>query len=252
LDKKSDRAFLSAAQANMQQWNDLMEERGTRMDAPLKPQVVVRAVNEFLADDAIICCDTGTVTTWAARHITIKGSMEFSASGTLASMGNGLPYSLGAGIAYPGRQIVCLAGDGGYTMLMGEMATLVRYGLPVKIIVLKNNLLGMIKWEQLAFEGNPQYGVDLHPIDFALFAKACGAAGFSVDDPRQVRDVLREAFAHPGPALVEAVIDPLEPPLPGKITTAQAWQFAKALARGQEDRWSILKTLVESKIRQVV
>lgn len=137
-------------------------------------------------------------------------------------------------------------------MLMGEMATLVRYGLRVKIIVLKNNLLGMIKWEQLAFEGNPQYGVDLHPIDFALFAKACGAAGFTVDDPRQVRDVLREAFAIPGPALVEAVIDPLEPPLPGKITTEQAWQFAKALARGQEDRWSILKTLVESKIRQVV
>lgn len=252
LEKKPDRGFLTTAQASMQQWNELMEERGTRMDAPLKPQVVVRAVNEFLADDAIICCDTGTVTTWAARHITIKGSMEFSASGTLASMGNGLPYSLGAGIAYPGRQIVCIAGDGGFTMLMGELATLVRYALPVKIIVLKNNLLGMIKWEQLAFEGNPQYGVDLQPIDFAMFAKACGAAAFTVEDPRHVRDVLREAFAVPGPAVVQAVIDPLEPPLPGKITTAQAWQFAKALARGQDDRWSILKTLVESKIREVV
>lgn len=252
LDKKSDRAFLTTAQARMQQWNELMEERGTRMDSPLKPQVVVRAVNEFLADDAIICCDTGTVTTWAARHITIKEHMEFSASGTLASMGNGLCYSLGAGIAYPGRQIVCLAGDGGFTMLMGELATLVRYGLPVKIIVLKNNLLGMIKWEQLAFEGNPQYGVDLQPIDFALFAKACGAAGFTVDDPRHVRDVLRDAFAVPGPAVVQAVIDPLEPPLPGKITTAQAWQFAKALAKGQDDRWDIVKTLVESKIREVV
>ncbi len=137
-------------------------------------------------------------------------------------------------------------------MLMGELATLVRYGLPVKIIVLKNNLLGMIKWEQLAFEGNPQYGVDLQPIDFALFAKACGAAGFTVDDPRHERDVLRDAFAVPGPAVVQAVIDPLEPPLPGKITTAQAWQFAKALAKGQDDRWDIVKTLVESKIREVV
>ncbi len=252
LEKKSDRGFLKTAQASMQQWNELMEERGTRTDAPLKPQVVVRGLNEFLADDAIICCDTGTVTTWAARHITIRGNMEFSASGTLASMGNGLPYSLGAGIAFPGRQIVCLAGDGGCTMLMGELATLVRYGLPVKIIILKNNLLGMIKWEQLAFEGNPQYGVDLQPIDFALFAKACGAAGFTVDDPRHVREVLREAFAVQGPSLVQAVIDPLEPPLPGKITTAQAWQFAKALAKGQEDRWGILKTLVESKIREVV
>ena len=167
-------------------------------------------------------------------------------------MGNGQPYSLGAGIAYPGRQIVCLAGDGGCTMLMGELATLVRYGLPVKIIVLKNNLLGMIKWEQLAFEGNPQYGVDLQPIDFALFAKACGATGLTVDDPGDVRKVLREAFAVQGPAVVQAVIDPLEPPLPGKITTTQAWQFAKALAKGQDDRWGIIKTLVESKIREVV
>ncbi|MBX3371737.1 MAG: hypothetical protein KF793_15220 [Nitrospira sp.] len=252
LEKKSDRSFLNTAQASMQQWNELMEERGTRTDTPLKPQVVVRGLNEFLADDAIICCDTGTVTTWAARHIIIRENMEFSASGTLASMGNGLPYSLGAGIAYPGRQIVCLAGDGGCTMLMGELATLVRYGLPVKIIVLKNNLLGMIKWEQLAFEGNPQYGVDLQPIDFALFAKACGATGLTVDDPGDVREVLREAFAVQGPAVVQAVIDPLEPPLPGKITTTQAWQFAKALAKGQDDRWGIIKTLVESKIREVV
>lgn len=252
LEKKSDRRFLETAQARMKQWNELMEERGTRMDSPLKPQVVVRALNEFLADDAIICCDTGSVTTWAARHIQMRGEMEFSASGTLASMGIGLPYSLGAGIAYPGRQIVCLAGDGGFTMLMGELATLVKYALPVKIIVLKNNLLGMIKWEQLAFEGNPQYGVELQPIDFAGFAQSCGATGFTVEDPGRVRDVLRQAFSIPGPVVVQAVIDPLEPPLPGKITTAQAWQFAKALAKGQDDRWSILKTLIESRIREVV
>jgi pyruvate dehydrogenase (quinone) len=249
---RSDRTFLTDDQGRMAQWNTLMEERGSRMDMPLKPQVVVRAVNEFLADDAIVCCDTGTVTTWVARHIKMKGQMEFSASGTLATMGNGLPYSLGAGIAHPGRQIVCIAGDGGFTMLMGELATLVKYALPVKIIVLKNNVLGMIKWEQLAFEGNPQYGVDLQPIDFAGFARACGATGFTVEDPRQVQDVLRQAFSTPGPVVVEAVIDPLEAPLPGKITTDQAWQFAKALARGQDDRWEIIKTLVTGKIREVV
>ncbi|MCC2642370.1 MAG: ydaP [Nitrospira sp.] len=252
LHKRSDRAFLTKAQGWMAQWKDLMEERGTRMDQPLKPQVVVRALNEFLADDAIICCDTGTVTTWVARHIKIKGEMEFSASGTLATMANALPYSLGAGIAFPGRQVVCIAGDGGFTMLMGELATLVKYALPVKIIVLKNNLLGMIKWEQLAFEGNPQYGVELHPIDFAAYAMACGAAGLTVEDPHQVRHVLQQAFAIPGPVVVQAVIDPFEPPLPGKITTAQAWQFAKAMARGTENRWEIVKTLVENKVREVV
>ena len=178
--------------------------------------------------------------------------MQFSVSGTLATMGNGLPYSIGAAMACPGRQIVCFAGDGGFTMLMGELATIVKYRLPIKVIIIKNNSLGMIKWEQIAFEGNPQYGVELHPIDFASFARACGAAGYSVSDPALVGSVLRDAFAHPGPAVVEALVDPHEPPLPGKITTDQAWQFAKSLARGQKDRVEILKTVFENKIREVV
>ena len=249
---KKDRSFLEQAQARMAQWNTLMDERGTRMDLPLKPQVVVRQVNQFLHNDAIICCDTGTVTTWAARHIHIKGEMQFSASGTLASMGNGLPYSIGAAVAHPGRQVVCITGDGGLTMLMGELATLAKYNLPVKVIILKNNVLGMIKWEQIAFEGNPQYGVQLHPIDFEGVAKACGVAGYTVDDPKLVESVLREAFNHPGPAVVQAVVDPNEPPLPGKITTEQAWQFAKALARGQKGSWEIIKTVVENTVREVV
>ncbi len=219
---------------------------------PLKPQVVAHKLNEVLADDAIICCDTGTVTTWAARHIKIRGTMEFSASGTLATMACSLPYAVGAAVANPGRQVVCFTGDGGFTMLMGELATIVKYRLPIKIIVVKNNVLGMIKWEQLAMEGNPQYGVQLQPIDFAAFARACGAEGFMVDDPRLVSDVLKQAFQHSGPAVIEAVVDPSEPPLPGKITIEQAWQFAKALARGQKDRWDIIKTVVEDKVREVV
>ncbi|MBX3345528.1 MAG: hypothetical protein KF806_09420 [Nitrospira sp.] len=249
---KTDRTFLQHMQSRMADWNALLEARGTGTDVPMKPQVAVRALNAFLADDAIICCDTGTVTTWVARHIAMKGTMQFSASGTLATMANGLPYSLGAAIAYPGRQIVCIAGDGGFSMLMSELATLVKYALPVKIIVLKNNLLGMIKWEQLAFEGNPQYGVELQPIDFAACARSCGASGFSVENPADLQDVYRQAFAHPGPVVVEAVIDPMEAPLPGKMTMEQAWQFAKAVARGQEDRWDLMKSLMLNKIREVV
>ncbi len=252
IETKTERSFLYTAQERMKKWNHLMEERGTRTDMPLKPQVVARQLNDFLADDAIICCDTGTVTTWAARHIQIKGNMQFSASGTLASMGNGLPYAIGASVAHPGRQVVCFAGDGGFTMLMGELATVVKYNLPVKVIILKNNVLGMIKWEQIAFEGNPQYGVQLQPIDFAAFARACGAAGYTVQDPAEVHDVLREAFAHPGPAVVEAVVDPNEPPLPGKITTQQVWHFMESMARGQKDRWDLIKTVIENKIREVV
>jgi pyruvate dehydrogenase (quinone) len=252
IQPKKDQSFLKNIQKSVKQWDELMEQRATRMDMPMKPQVVAHQLNEFLADDAIICCDTGTITTWAARHIKMRGDMMFSASGTLASMANGLPYSVGAAVAYPGRQVVCFIGDGGFAMLMGEMATLVKYNLPVKVIVIKNNVLGQIKWEQIVLEGNPQFGVQLHPIDFAAVAKACGAPGYTVDDPKKVRDVLREAFSQPGPALVEAVVDPAEPPMPGKIKMTQALHFAEALARGQKDRWDIIKTVIEDKVREVV
>jgi len=252
VEHKPNRDFLSRAQEKMRRWNQLMEERGSRADRPLKPQVVAHRLNDYLADDAIICCDTGTITTWAARHIKIRGTMEFSASGTLATMACGLPYAVGAAMAHPGRQVVAFMGDGGFTMLMGELATIVKYQLPIKIIIIKNNVLGMIKWEQIAMEGNPQYGVQLQPIDFAAFGLACGAAAYRVDDPAQVPEVLRQAFQSPGPALIEATVDAAEPPLPGKISLDQAIQFAKALARGQKDRWEIIKTVVEDKVREVV
>jgi pyruvate dehydrogenase (quinone) len=252
VERKTDRTFLETAQARVTKWNKLMELRGTRTDLPLKPQVVAHHLSRLLRDDAIVSADSGTIATWAARHIQMRGTMQFSLSGTLATMANGLPYGIGAAVAYPGRQVVSIVGDGGFTMLMGEVATLVKYRLPVKVIIFKNNVLGMIKWEQMVLEGTPQFGVELQPIDFAAYARACGAAGFTVDDPAQVESVLRQALDHPGPAVVEAVVDPNEPPLPGKITTDQAWKFTEALAKGQRDRWQIFKTVVENKVREVI
>jgi pyruvate dehydrogenase (quinone) len=167
-------------------------------------------------------------------------------------MANGLPYSIGAAVAHPNRQVVCIVGDGGFTMLMGEVATLVKYNLPVKVIIIKNNVLGMIKWEQMVLEGNPEFGVELQPIDFAAYARACGAAGYTITEPEEAEAVLREALAHPGPAIIEAVVDAAEPPLPGHVTTKQAYNFAMALARGQEDRWDILKTVAENTVREVI
>lgn len=249
---REDRHFLQKAQKGIQEWNRLLELRAAREDKPLKPQVVVHRLNKYLADDAIIVSDCGTVTSWAARYIKIRDRMLFSASGLLATMANGLPYSIGASAAYPGRQVVAVVGDGGFTMLMGEVATLVKYEMPVKIIIIKNNTLGQIKWEQMVFEGNPEYGVDLQPIDFAAYARACGAGGLTVDDPLQVDNVLRQAFEHPGPAVVEAVVDPNEPVLPGHVTMEQAWNFAKALVRGEKYNIQILKTVLEDKVREVV
>jgi pyruvate dehydrogenase (quinone) len=252
LTRKQDRSFLLTAQERMQQWRELLEERGTRTDTPLKPQVVTYHLNKLLDNNAIVSADSGTIATWAARYIDIRDGMQFSLSGTLATMANGLPYSIGAAVAYPERQVVCIVGDGGFTMLMGEVATLVKYNLPVKVIIIKNNVLGMIKWEQMVLEGNPEFGVELQPIDFAAFARACGAGGYTITEPDEAEAVLREALAQPGPAIIEAIVDPTEPPLPGHVTTKQAWEFAKALARGQEDRWDILKTVVKNTIREVV
>jgi pyruvate dehydrogenase (quinone) len=250
--KKKDQDFLNKAQKNMKKWNRLLEERGTRKDKPMKPQVVTWNLNRLLDDDAIVSSDSGTIATWSARYIEMRGDMKFSLSGSLATMANGLPYSIGAAVAFPGRQVVCIVGDGGLTMLMGEIATLVKYKLPVKVIVIKNNVLGQIKWEQMVMEGNPQYGVELQPIDFAGIAKSCGAAGYTIDDPEQARSILREALAHRGPAVIEAVVDPNEPPLPGNVSSEQAFKFAESLARGQKDSWKIIKSVLEDKIREVI
>lgn len=252
LEHKTERKFLEKSQKRAADWNKVQDEEGTRMDKPMKPQVVTYALNQVLDRDAIICCDTGTVTTWTARFVKIRDEMMFSASGSLAAMGNGLPYAVGAAVAYPGRQVVAVVGDGGLTMMMGELATVAKYKLPIKIVVIKNNVLGQIKWEQLAFNGNPQYGVELQPIDFALYAKACGVPGYTIDDPMQVLDTMHLAFAQPGPALIEAVVDPNEPPLPGKISTEQALHFMKALARGEKGRFKIIKNVLEDQVREVI
>lgn len=252
LKKKADRAFLQECQKHMEKWNALMKVRGSRPDKPMKPQVVTSVLNKLLSDDAIVSSDSGTIATWSARHIEIRGRMQFSLSGSLATMANGLPYSIGAAVAYPGRQVVCIVGDGGLTMLMGEIATLVKYKLPVKVIVIKNDVLGEIKWEQLVMEGNPEFGVQLQPIDFAGFAVNCGAAGYTLDDPSQAESVLRQALDHPGPALVQAVVDPNEPPMPGNINSQQALHFIEALAKGEPHPWAIIKTLLKDKVREIV
>lgn len=249
---KRNRSFLKHAQKGRKEWLELMEERGTRRDRPMKPQVVAHELGQRLPSNAIVSCDSGTITTWFARHIPVKRGQMHSLSGTLATMGCGLPYTIAAQVAYPDRLCVGFVGDGGLTMLMGEFATAVKYKLPIKIFVIKNNTLGQIKWEQMVFLGNPEYECDLQPIDFAGFARACGATGLTVDDPERCGDAVAEALATPGPVLLEAVVDPHEPPMPPMITRKQATQFAKSLVRGTPNRLRIAATAAEDKIRELV
>jgi pyruvate dehydrogenase (quinone)/pyruvate oxidase len=156
LQRKEERSFLTRAQAGMTEWWARMEERGSRPDKPMKPQVVGWELGKRLSSTAIVSCDSGTITTWFARQIPARRGQMHSLSGTLASMANGLPYAIAAQIAYPDRQCVAFVGDGGFSMLMAEFATAVKYELPIKVVVVKNNTLGQIKWEQMVFLGNPE------------------------------------------------------------------------------------------------
>jgi pyruvate dehydrogenase (quinone) len=252
LQRKTDRSFLEKAQKGMREWRELMRTRETRDDSPVKPQVVARHVNELLRDDAIIATDSGTITTWAARHLHMRRGMMFSCSGNLATMAPGLPYAIGAQAAYPGRQVVAFVGDGGFTMLMGDFVTAVKHELPIKVVIIKNNVLGQIKWEQMIFLGNPEYEVALHPIDFVKFAEACGGVGFRCERPEEVRPALEAAFSSNKPAIVEAVVDPFEPPMPAQATPQQALKFAESLIRGEPDSGKIIKSIFKDKILEMV
>jgi len=176
----------------------------------------------------------------------------YSLSGTLASMANGLPYTIAAQIAYPDRQCVAFVGDGGFSMLMAEFATAVKYQLPIKVIVIKNNTLGQIKWEQMVFLGNPEFECDLHPIDFAAFARACGGLGLTVTEPAACGTAIQVALSAPGPAIVEAIVDPDEPPMPPKIEPTQALHFAEAMVRGESRRAKIVKTVIKDRVKELV
>src|SRR5215471_6007526 len=252
LRRKQDRSFLQAAQAVMKDWWKVMEKRATRRDKPMKPQAVAWELGNRLRDDAIVSSDSGTITTWWARQIRARRGQMHSLSGTLATMAAGLPYTIAAQIAFPNRQCVAFVGDGGFSMLMADFVTAVKYKLPIKVVIVKNNTLGQIKWEQMVFLGNPEYGVDLQPIDFAAFAHACGGIGFSVADPAECGRTLEQFLAAPGPAILQATVDPFEPPMPAKVRAEQALHFAESLARGEPNRKKIALRTLSDEVRELI
>jgi pyruvate dehydrogenase (quinone)/pyruvate oxidase len=226
----------------MRDWRALQAERAEPRERPIAPDAIPFHLSRALADRAILCGDSGTVTTWAARTELRRGQM-FSFSGTMCSMMAALPYAIGAQVAYPDRQVVALTGDGSLTMMMGDLATLAQHDLPVKVVVMRNDVLGLIKWEQMAFLGNPQYGVELSPVDFAKVGEACGLRGVRIEDPERVGEQLTEALAAPGPAVIEAVVDPHEMPMTPTVNKEHAKGVAWGLARGEPNRERIALTM---------
>ena len=248
---QKDNKFLKSKQESMKKWNSLMHSSDP-LATPIKPQLIAIAVSEELEDNAIISVDSGTNTIWAARHIDIKKGMKFSLSGTLSTMACGLPYAIAAQIAFPDRQSVAFVGDGGFTMLMGEFATAVKYNLPIKVIIIKNNILGMIRWEQLAFLGNPEYGVEFSPIDFVKFAEACGGKGYSIKEPQEIRKVMHEAMAQNVPTIIEAYVDPFEPPMPPKVDIKLVSKMAESFAKGEPYAKRIGLTIFRNQIHETL
>lgn len=252
IERKTDRSFLQSAQKKMKNWWTIMEGRSAPGKSPIRPQYIVDRIDQCLRDDAIVCSDSGTIAAWSARHIRIREGQMYSLSGNLATMANGLPYTIAAQIAYPNRQVVGIIGDGGFSMLMAEMATAVKYKLPIKIFVIKNNTLGQIKWEQLVFLGNPEYQCELQPIDFAMFARSVGAKGITIEDPDRAAAQVEEALATPGPVVVECVVDPFEPPYPPKATAKQALHLAEALIKGEPCAEKIALTVMSDQVREMI
>jgi pyruvate dehydrogenase (quinone) len=252
LVRNDHRRFLEKAQKGMKSWNALIEKEGTSTAMPMKPQVVGWELSKRTQENAIVVSDSGTNTTVWARYMQAKKGQMHSCSGNLATMACGLPYAIAAQIAYPDRQVIGVVGDGGFTMLMGEIITAVAYKLPIKIVIIKNNTLGQIKWEQMVFQGNPEYQCDLLPIDFVALAQSVGASGVRIDDPKTAGAKFDEALSMPGPVIIEAVVDQFTALLPAKITADQAIKFSEALAKGEPNRLKIALTAAKDTVRQIV
>lgn len=247
-------AWLDELRGERADWRKVLERRADSESVPMKPQRVARELNRQLPDKAILTGDSGTNTTYFARYLDIRPGMMASCSGNLATMAPGLPYAIGAQVAFPDRRAVAFVGDGGFSMLMAEMLTAVKYELPIVVCVLRNDYLGQIRWEQMAFVGNPEFGVKLHnPRSFAQWATNCGGLGIMVERPDGLEDAFRQAFANTrGPSLVECVVDADEAALPPKVTVEQGLNMMRALTRGQPNAVRIGLTLFRDKLDELL
>jgi pyruvate dehydrogenase (quinone)/pyruvate oxidase len=251
LDRHDDRRFLEAAQVGMAEWRRKMAALEDGERDPIQPQYLMRVIDRWAADDAILASDSGTIATWSARHFDIRGDRQYYLSGNLASMAPGLPYTIAAQLAYPDRQCIAFVGDGGFAMLMAEFLTAVEHDLPVKVFINNNHILGQILWEQMVL-GFPEFGVRYRgAANFAAFAESNGGRGLRVERAADVEGAVKEALSHPGPAVVDVVTNPEEPPLPPKVTYEQAKGFTAAFLKGQPNRATIATTLFRDKLSEL-
>jgi pyruvate dehydrogenase (quinone) len=205
---------------------------------PIHPQQVAKAISDQASQDAIFTCDVGLPTVWAARYLAMNGQRRLIGSFWHGSMANAMPHAIGAQTAFPGRQVISLSGDGGFTMLMGDFLSLAQLGLPVKVVVFNNSALGFIEIEQKS-SGFLDFGTGFKNPNFAAMAEASGVRGIRLEDPEDVDKGIADALAHDGPVLVDAVVSRTVLPIPPAITTEMAKGFTlymvKAVFSGRGD-----------------
>ncbi len=236
LEEKTNTAHLDIARRNYREarkgLDDLAQGRpGGRL---IHPQQVARVVSELAADDAIFTCDVGLPTVWAARYLAMNGKRRLLGSFWHGSMANAMPQAIGAQAAFPGRQVISLSGDGGFTMLMGDFLTLAQLGLPVKTVVFNNGSLGFIELEQKA-TGFLDTGTELKNPNFAAMAEAVGVRGIRLERPEDVETGVAEALSHDGPVLVDAVVNRMELAMPPKVMLEMAKGFSLYMLKAVMD-----------------
>ena len=211
---------------------------GNSNKGPIHPQYVARVLDRCAGDDAVFSCDAGTPTIWAARYLTMNGKRRLLGSFTHGSMANALPQAIGAQISHPGRQVISMSGDGGFSMLMGDVLSLKQHKLPVKVIIFKNQSLAFVELEMKA-SGFVEFATELPSPDFAKIAEGAGLPGLTARTPDQVEPMIAQALKHDGPALVEVLVSRQELSMPPTITYEQAKGFSlfmmKAVLNGRAD-----------------
>lgn len=230
LASRGESGFTQDRQAAMRAWISGLESEETDDTLPMRPQRVARTVADHAPADAIFACDTGAVTVWAARHLRMRRGQRFVLSGNLGTMGFGISGAIGAQLAYPDRPVIALAGDGGLSMYLGEIATAAKHELPLTIVVFNNGKLGLIQMEQQA-EGLPEHQTQLPDIDFAAVAVACGADGHRAETPDELERALRSSLTSSRPSVIDVSVEPGEKTMPPEIEWRHALRFGLAKIR---------------------
>ena len=232
LEQKRDGTHLAQAQQHYAEARKALDDLagGTPGRRLIHPQQIAKAISDHAAEDAVFTCDVGLPTVWAARYLTMNGRRRLLGSFWHGSMANAMAQAIGAQAAFPGRQVISLSGDGGFTMLMGDFTTLTQHRLPVKVVVFNNGALGFVELEQKS-TGFVDFGTELQNPNFAAMAEAMGVRGIRLEDPGEVADGIASALAHSGPVLIDAVVNRTELAMPPSITVDMAKGFTLYMVR---------------------